>query len=74
LSRKVPIYWDKNGTRFWPVEIASPMLVPSRSLQSSRRRFCDQFEQGRKEGCSQRRESSVRAGAGGTSIGRRHKD
>ena len=28
LSRKVPIYWDNNGTRFWPVKIASPMLVP----------------------------------------------
>ena len=24
MSRKQPIYWDKNGTRFWPVKIASP--------------------------------------------------
>src|SRR5580658_2828422 len=28
LSRKQPIYWDNNGTRFWPVKIASPILVP----------------------------------------------
>ena len=26
MSRKPPTYWDKSGTRFWPVKIASPLL------------------------------------------------
>ncbi len=23
VSRKPPVYWDSNGTRLWPVELAS---------------------------------------------------
>jgi hypothetical protein len=29
MSRKPPIYWDKNGTRFWPVKTAFPLLSNS---------------------------------------------
>ncbi len=38
LSRQVSIYWDNNGTRFWPVKIASPILVPTKQSRARLKR------------------------------------
>jgi hypothetical protein len=42
VSRKAHIYWDKSGTRFWPVKTAFPLLSNSAtppSAQSPARRL-----------------------------------
>ena len=60
-------YWDKNGTRFWPVKIASPMTCTARAL-------CKAAIDGREVA---KVEAGVRPGAGKNSIGTerdRHRD